>query len=228
MDLIVTEHWRATHPDASVGLLLIGGVINPARPPALEARKTALETELRSRYGGLDRPSLRALHPLDVYDAYFRRFGKSYHVQLQLESIVRKGKTIPSVAALVEAMFMAELDNQLLTAGHDADRVRPPLHLEAAQGTETFTRLDGTEQHPKAGDMFIADAEGIISCVLNGPDGRTRIRPETTHVLYTTYAPLGVPAEEVVRHLDDIRDLVMLVAPDSRVEERRVVGGSDG
>ncbi len=225
MDLIVTDHWRATHPSACVGLLLLGGATNTARVPALEARKRALETELRSRYGGLDRRSLRAIHPLSAYDAYFRRFGKSYHVQLQLESIAHKGKTIPSVTALVEVMFMAELANGLLTAGHDADHVRPPLRLEAARGTETFTRLDGVEQHPKAGDMFISDAEGIISCVLNGPDGRTRIRPETTRVLYTTYAPPGVPADEVERHLDDIRDLVMLGIPAARVEKRVLIGG---
>ncbi len=224
MELIVTDHWRETHAEAHAGLLVLAGVTNPARHPALDARKAALEHELRSRYTALDRPSLRALHPLRAYDTYFRRFGKSYHVQLQLESIVHKGKAIPSVAALVEAMFMAELQNQVLTAGHDADRVRPPLRLEAARGTESFTRLDGVEQSPKAGDMFITDAEGIISCVLNGPDLRTRIRPETTRVLYTVYAPPGVPAAEVERHLDDIAGLVALVAPEAGVEERLVVG----
>lgn len=224
MELIVTEHWRETHPEAHAGLLVLAGAANPAQHPVLEARKAALERELRSRFAALDRPSLRALHPLRAYDAYFRRFGKSYHVQLQLESIVHKGKGIPSVAALVEAMFMAELQNQLLTAGHDADTVQPPLRLEAARGTESFARLDGVEQHPKEGDMFIADEEGIISCVLNGPDRRTRIRPETTRVLYTVYAPPGVAAEEVERHLDDIAGLVALVAPEAAEEERLVVG----
>ncbi|MHB8867843.1 MAG: phenylalanine--tRNA ligase beta subunit-related protein [Thermoleophilia bacterium] len=224
MELIVTDYWRETHPEAHAGLLVLAGVTNPVRHPALDARKTALERKLRSHFAALDRPSLRALHPLRAYDAYFRRFGKSYHVQLQLESIAHKGKAIPSVAALVEAMFMAELQNQLLTAGHDADRVKPPLHLEAARGTEAFTRLDGVEQYPKEGDMFITDADGIISCVLNGPDRRTRIRPETTRVLYTVYAPPGVAAEEVEHHLDDIAGLVALVAPEAAVEARRVVG----
>lgn len=86
-------------------------------------------------------------------------------------------------------------------------------------------RLDGAEQHPKAGDMFITDAEGIISCVLNGPDRRTRITPETSRVLYTAYAPPGVTAEEVERHLDHIRKLVTLVTPGARMEDRRVVSG---
>lgn len=224
MELIVTDRWRETHPDAHVGLMVLAGAANPARHPALEARKAALEAELRSRYGRLDRPTLRSRHPLNAYHAYFSAFGKSYHVQHQLESVACKGKGIPSVAPLVEAMFMAELTNQLLTAGHDAGHVRPPLRLEAATGTETFTRLDGTEQHPKAGDMYIADAEGIISCVLNGPDRRTRIRPETTRVLYTVYAPGGVTPEEIERHLDEIAGLVTVVEPGTRVEHRRLVG----
>lgn len=225
MDLVVTDRFRETHPGARVGLLLLGDVTNRASTP-LEARKAALEEELHSRYGHLDRPALRALPPLRAYDEYFRGFGKSYHVLLQLESIVRKGKTIPAVAPLVEAMFMAELRNQILTAGHDADRVQPPLTLEAARGTESFTRLDGAERTPKPGDMYIADAEGIISCVLDGPDGRTRIRPETTRVLYTAYAPAGVTTEELERHLDEILGLVVLVAPDARVERREVVGAA--
>jgi len=38
-------------------------------------------------------------HPiLKAYQEYYRRFKKTYHVQLQLESLLFKGKSIPSVA----------------------------------------------------------------------------------------------------------------------------------
>ncbi len=95
-------------------------------------------------------------HPiLQAYDAYYRQFKKTYHVQLQLESILFKGKSIPSVAALVEAMFMAEVDSLLLTAGHDLDTLHLPLTLDAAQGAETYTLFRGEPQTPKAGDMMI-------------------------------------------------------------------------
>ena len=61
---------------------------------------------------------------IQAYAAYYERFNKTYHVQLQLESVALKGKSIPRVSALVEAMFMAELENLLLTAGHDLDVVQ--------------------------------------------------------------------------------------------------------
>ncbi|MHB0980055.1 MAG: hypothetical protein ACYC5Q_08315 [Thermoleophilia bacterium] len=139
--------------------------------------------ELRSRYAGLDRPALRSLHPLSDYDAYFRRFGKSYHVQ-------------------------------------------PPLRLEAARGTESFMRLDGTEQHPKIGDMFITDAEGIISCVLNGPDRRTRITPENhPRTLHGVRPARGASGGGGTLPGPHPRTGDYLVTPGARIEDRRVVSG---
>ena len=69
-----------------------------------------------------------------AYRDYYKRFDKTYHVQLQLESLLFKGKSIPSVAGLVDAMFMAEMKDWLLTAGHDLDSLQLPLRLEATTG----------------------------------------------------------------------------------------------
>ena len=49
-----------------------------------------------------------------------KHLKKTYHVQHQLESVVLKGKSLPNVAALVAAMFMAERDDLLLTASTGA------------------------------------------------------------------------------------------------------------
>src|SRR5512141_2203553 len=129
-------------------------VVNPSFHAELEKRKSTLEQELRARYAGQDRAALGQLLILQAYAAYYRRFKKTYHVQLQLESIVFKNKTLPSVAALVEAMFMAEVKDLLLTAGHDLDSLHVPLTLDVAQGEERYTLLRGQEQALKAGDMY--------------------------------------------------------------------------
>ena len=89
-------------------------------------RRNRLESQLRERFAGQTRGDLDQLPVLQAYAAYYKRFKKTYHVQLQLESIAFKGKPIPSVAALVEAMFMAEVKNMLLTAGHDLDALQLP------------------------------------------------------------------------------------------------------
>ncbi|MGZ9226947.1 MAG: hypothetical protein ACXW4M_15465, partial [Anaerolineales bacterium] len=142
----VTSAWKSAYPEAHAGVLVMRAVSNPAHDPVLENRKAALEEGLRSQFSGQDRATI-ASHPvLQAYNEYYRRFKKTYHIQLQLESIVLKGKSIPSVAALVEAMFMAEMKDLLLTAGHDLDTLHLPLTLDVATGTERYTLLRGDEQ----------------------------------------------------------------------------------
>jgi len=219
-----TPTWQSAFPNAHVGLLVMHNVTNPAQHSELEKRKAELEEYLRAQFAGQDRAAL-ASHPvLQAYNAYYKQFKKSYHVQLQLESIAWKGKSIPSVAALVETMFMAELKNMLLTAGHDLDVLQFPLTLDVSNGTETYTLMRGDEQPLKPGDMFIRDQNGIISSIIYGPDRRTQITTSTRNVVYTVYAPIGIDKESVMQHLQDIRDSVLLVSPQAQVELLQVVG----
>lgn len=220
----ISPTWQAAHPGAAAGVLALRNVANPPQHPRPEERKAALEQRLRDQFGSLGRAGLRALPPIRVYDAYYRRFEKTYHVQLQLESVALKGKPIPRVAALVEAMFMAELQNLLLTAGHDLDSLALPVHLSVAEGSERYALLNGQEQVLKAGDMFMADRQGVISSVIYGPDQRSRITPATRSVLFTVYAPPGIRPEAVRQHLHDLRSHVLLIAPEAQVELEEVYG----
>ncbi len=226
-DIFVVSHeWSRAYPDAHAGVLVLRGVMNPPQHAELQARKDALEDELRRRYGGMKRESLLQNPILKAYDAHYSRFKKTYHVQLQLESIVLKGKSIPAVAALVEAMFMAEMDTLLLTAGHDLDKVRLPLTLEVAQGSESYVLLRGEPQAPKAGDMLIRDQEGIVSSIVYGPDQRTQIGPQTRNAVFTVYAPIGVPVAAVERQLDEIKANAQLIAPGAEAVLSKVYGSS--
>jgi len=221
----VTFAWKAAYAEALAGVLVMRDVSDPAHHPELEHRKVALEEELRARFSGQDRATI-ASHPvLQAYNDYYRQFKKTYHIQLQLESIVWKGKSIPSVAALVEAMFMAEMQDMLLTAGHDLDALSLPLKLDVATGTERYTLLRGAEQMLKAGDMMIGDREGIISSIVYGPDQRTQITPATRNVVFTVYAPPGIDEQTVTEHLQNIQKNVMTFAPTAQVELLKVYKG---
>ena len=214
----MSEAWKATYPGASVGILVMRNVANPKNHAPLEKEKEAIENQLRSRFSGFDRASLKALPILQAYDAYYKRFKKSYHVQLQLESVVFKGKSIPHVAALVEAMFMAELKNMLLTASHDLEALQMPITIHVATGEERYVKINGKEQTLKPGDMMIADTQGILSSILYGPDQRAQITSRTRHVLFTVYAPPGIEAQTVLQHLQDIRANVLLITPEAEIE----------
>ncbi len=218
--LTVSEGWRAAYPGAAAGILVMGNVANPAGHGELDRRREELESQLRARFA--DRNALRALPAMQAYEAYFKRFKKTYHVLLQLESVALKGKPIPRVGALVEVMFMAELQNFLLTAGHDVAAIQMPVGLDVAHGSERYIMYNGQEQALKSGDMMIADTQGVISSVVYGPDQRTRITPNTRQVFYTVYAPPGIGKEAVERHLQDIQANVQLVAPAAEVETLKV------
>jgi len=218
----VSDAWRAAYPGAAAGLLVIEKVANPPAHPALERSKAELETRLRDRYGRLTRAELLALPTLQPYAEYYRRFGKTYHVQLQLESVALKGKSLPRRAALVEAMFMAELENQLLTAGHDAAAVEAPVHVDVAPESESYLTFNGQTQALEPGDMLMRDARGVISSVLHGPDQRTQIRLDTERVLFAVYAPAGIGAARVEEHLRAITANVRIVTPSASVVSSEV------
>lgn len=201
----------------------MANISNLATSAPLDDAKAAIEAQLRADFSSLTRAELKAHPMLHPYTEYYRRYGKTYHVQHQLESIVFKGKSIPMVAPLVEAMFMAELRNLLLTAGHDLDSIEGLLGLDLATGSETYTTLGGQEQTLKQDDMFIQDEQGVLSSILYGPDLRTRIRPETTRLLFTVYAPVGIPEDRLRTHLTDLKDFVSLVSSEATLELTQII-----
>lgn len=138
--------------------------------------------------------------------------------------MIFKGKSIPQVAALVEAMFMEELRNMLLTAGHDLDAVQTPLKLDTSRGDEKYIRMNGQEQILKAGDMMIADSVAVISSVIYGPDRRTMISSTTTRVLFTVYGVPGIGEQTVRQHLEGIEANIRLVSTAADVEILEVYG----
>ena len=222
--LSLTDKWRATYPDAGVGILVMNGVSNPESSAALNERTDAIEEELRSQYAGSDRATIKAIPSIRAYNDFYKRFKKTYHVQLQLESVTLKQRSIPGMRALVKAMVSAELKNQLLTAGHDMALLDGSLIADVATGAETYTRFGGQEQSLKQGDKFIADGTGIVSSVIYGPDARTAIGNTTEHVCFTVYAVQGIERAMVEAHLRDIRDGVLMVAPGAAGELMEVVG----
>lgn len=210
-----STHLREVLPEARIGLLAVKNVSNQKDHPDLKKTRENLENKLKLKFGGMDRKTLRETPVLAAYDAFYRPFKKSYHVQLQLESIVFKGKSIFSPSALVASMFMAELETGLLTAAHDLSALELSLVADVAVGNETYQRLDGSEQILKEGDMYIRDQEGIISSVIYGPDHRTQILPDTVQAVFTTYGPPGISDMQVQEQLEILESFINIFSPDA-------------
>lgn len=218
----ISPHWSETFPGACIGLLLVEGVDNTLRSTPLEERKSILEAELRRRYAGMQRSDLLQLPTLNAYRKYYKRFEKTYHVQLQLESVLLAGKALPSVSPLVDACFTAELDSLLLTASHDAGLLQPPVSIDISTATDEITQLNGTTRAIKPGDMVMRDAGGVVCSVIYGQERDSAVTPATRDALYVSYVPAGIPASEVADHQKKIAANIQLFAPEARVEYRIV------
>ena len=217
----VSERWKETHPDAMVALLVVRGATNVTEHPALERCKRALEAELCARFRNPD--DIKADGVIQSYTAYYKRFEKTYHLTQQLKTLVVKKKALPVVSGLVDVMFLAEMKNLLLTAGHDLASVVPPVTLDAGTGAESFTKLNQESQVARAGDMMVVDSEGILSAVIDGPDYRSRITPQTRDAMYVVYAPAGITKEQVCGHLCDIKENILMFSPSAAVEPLRIL-----
>jgi len=218
--LIISDETRNVYPETSLGLLAINNVCNPNQHEKFQGCKIELENNLREKYASLDKYYLKNMEPVKTYVDYYKKFKKTYHVLLQLESIVFKNKSIPTVSSLVEAMFMAEMKNLLLTAGHDLDTIDLPIKLDIAkgEGDEKITQITGQEKTLIKNDMFVSDLQGITSSIIYGPDKRTQIKPDTRRVLRVVYMPPGIGKERTLQHLGDIKKYVELISPKQKVE----------
>lgn len=215
--------WSAAHPGAVIGLLEIADVENTLASPQLDQRKRETEARLRRDYAGFSRRDFLTLPVMAAYEQYYKRFNKTYHVQLQVESIVLKGKNLPDVSPLVDANFAAEVETFVLTAGHDAARLEEPVWIDVSRPGDEITPMNGEARPIRPGDMVMRDGHGICCSILYGQDNRSPITAETRHVLYVAYAPPGVPAEAVEAQLRQIEENVRLFAPQARVEQSRLL-----
>ena len=214
--------WHKTFPGGHVGLLMVGPVDNGRRPTPLDDQKRILEAAIREKYGQMTRKELRETGVLKAYKTYYRQFKKTYHVQLQLESVAYKGKSLPNVNALVDACFAAELETHLLTASHDVNKLIDPIRIDASTGSEELHMMNDQRKQIKANDMIMTDGEGLVCSIIYGQDKRTPVTAVTKRVLYVTYAPLGVGKTAVFAHHEALLRNVCLFAPDVEVLYQKI------
>jgi DNA/RNA-binding domain of Phe-tRNA-synthetase-like protein len=218
-----TDDWRKAHPGARIGLLELSGVDNTQNSPPLDSRKRKIELRLRERCRGFTRPNFLSLPVMGAYERYYKKFQKTYHVLLQVESIVLKGKALPNVSPLVDANFMAEVETLVLTAGHDAAKLRGPILMDVARQGDQMTQMGGHLKPMLPGDMLMRDAGGICCSILYGQDDRSPISSGTSHVLYVAYAPPDVPEEVVETQLRNIEENIRIFSPAGVVDQNRLL-----
>ena len=223
LSISATDNWRAMHEGAIIGLLELSSVENTQKAVELNKLKREAEARLTERYRGYNRQDFLSLPLIAAYRRYYKRFNKTYHVQLQVESIVLKGKNLPDVSSLVDANFITEVETLVLTAGHDAAKLQGSILIDVSREGDQFTQMNGTSKAIRPGDMIMRDEYGISCSVIYGQDNRSPISSITSQVLYVSYAPQGVPADAVEDHMQRLENTIRLFSKKTVVEQRRLV-----
>ncbi len=218
----VTDEWRTTHPGAVIGLLELSGVKNTHPSLQLNDRKRETEERLKASYHGFTRQDFLSLPVMSAYERYYKRFNKTYHVQLQVESIVLKGKNLANISPLVDSNFIAEVETFVLTAGHDVAKLQGSILIDVSREGDHITQMNGVSRAIRAGDMIMRDTNGVSCSIIYGQDNRSPISPETSQVLYVAYAPTGVPAETVDDQLRRIEANIRLSSSTAVMEQHRL------
>ena len=223
LSISATDEWRTVHTGAIIGLLELSLAESPSASRALDNRKREIEARLRTRYHGFTRQDFLSLPVMSAYERYYKQFNKTYHVQLQIESIVGKGKDLPSVSPLVDANFMAEMETLVLTAGHDVAKLHEPVWIDVSREGDLLIQMNGTSKAIRPRDMIMQDGQGINCSIIYGQDNRSSITDLTSHVLYVAYAPKGVPTEAVEMQLQKIEENVRLFSPLAISDQHRLL-----
>jgi DNA/RNA-binding domain of Phe-tRNA-synthetase-like protein len=209
---------KEIYPDAMFGIMTANMSNATASRSQMDTLKKVEIDRIKTKYKEYDRKVIINSEPICHYVTHYKKFKKTYPVLLQLESILLKDKGIPSVGISVEAMFLAEVKNLLLTGGHDLDQIGGYLSLDIAVGGENYLSISGKQQQLTKGDLYLSDDRGILSSVLNGPDYRTRITDTTQNVLYFVYGVNGITGEQIRKHLENIRYYLLTASPNVNIQ----------
>lgn len=210
------------YPDAKFGYLVVNGLQEDSDRAIMDTIVSGEIEQLRAVYPEYERKKMLETKPLCHYGAYYKKFKKTYHVLGQLESILLKDKSIPSVGPAVEAMFLAEVKHLLLTAGHDLDTFEGSLVIDVANEPFTYQGISKKEQSLMLEDMHLSDQTGVVSSIIKGPDFRTRITKNTQNGLYFIYGVPGVTEEQIGEELQTIAAYLSQVIPRVTVQDIKV------
>jgi hypothetical protein len=223
IEIALGDDARAAYAGWRAGILELGGLLPRESSPALAAELARIEASIKESYGGMSRKELASSEAARGYAEHFSRAGKAYPVLLQAEAVASKGRALSMPDPIVQAMFAAELESMILTAGHDVSSLRPPLGLGVSSGAEAMPTLGGAEKLPLPGDLVMRDSIGIIASVLLGPDARTSVTAGTERILFVAYAPPGVAEARIEIHMGRLAALASLACPGLRAGEARVL-----
>ena len=222
IEITITERLKNRYTAASGGILFIKNIKNSDPGKILEKAKTETEADLVRRFSDIPREELNQNPVLEAYRAYFKKFKKTYHILLQLESVAKKGRSFPAVNPLVDSCFLAELNTFVLSAGHDADLLSSAVQFDLSTDSDDFVQINGTSITLKSDDIIMKSGGKNVCSVIYGQDKSSALSPSTENAFFVSYAPEGVPEKPLIENLDLIEFYVKQFCPASETVLKKI------
>ncbi len=191
-DFKMSAKYRQTYPAVGFGLTLISGCQNHENPPAFDQHKRKFLRAMRKR-----ETLAEITARIETYAGFFKMFGFACPLTQHLKRTVHSG--FPRYDLIVDAHFMAEMCAGILVAVTDYDRFNGSLTLDAAAEGEVCAGMGGREFVTRADEIVLRDEKEIVCVLCQGADEKTRVREDTTRVLFYAYAVPGIES----RYLKD-------------------------
>lgn len=183
-----SKAYQEAYPDVGFGLVLISDCRDALDPPDFIAYKRKQLRRMRQR-DNLAQISRR----IETYAAFFQSFGYDCPLVKHLKRTIHSG--FPKYSLFVDAHFMAEMCAGILVAVTDYACFEGKLTLDVARAGEVCAGMGGRAFVLKAGEIVLRDAQEIVCVLCQGADEKTRVSPQTTHVLFYAYAVPGIEPE---------------------------------
>jgi DNA/RNA-binding domain of Phe-tRNA-synthetase-like protein len=164
------------------------------RDPALDAPMAEAERAIRT---GSDRD-------VSAARTLYRAFGVDpTKVRPSSEALlrrVRRGEALPRINTLVDICNWCSVEVQLPYGLYDLDRIVPPIVVRRGGAGEEYPGIRKDVVHVE-GRLVVADAQGPFGNPTSD-SARTMVSVAARRVLAVVFAPVSVPATEMVRVLD--------------------------
>ena len=222
IEIQISEQLKKRYSTACGGVLFIKNIRNNDSCRILEKVKEETEADLIRRFSSLSREELNSNPVLKAYRAYFKKFKKTYHILLQLESVAKKGRSFPAVNPLVDSCFLAEMNTFVLSAGHDADLLSSPVLFDLSSDNDEFIQINGNAITLKADDIIMKSGGKNVCSVIYGQDKSTVLSTSTENAFFVSYAPEGVPEKYLDENLDLVESYIRSFSPLSETMLKKV------
>jgi DNA/RNA-binding domain of Phe-tRNA-synthetase-like protein len=185
IDFAVSEAYKAEYPGVAFGLTLISGCKPLTDFPGFDQHKRKLLRKMRKRetLAGITRR-------IDIYDRFFQGFGFECPLPKHLQRTIHSG--FPKYNLMVDAHFMAEMCAGILVAVTDYDRMEGKLLLDVARAGESSAGMGGRQFMTKQGEIVLRDEKDIVCVLCQGADEKTKVKDESSHILFYAYAVPGI------------------------------------